>query len=150
MFCFLPWPSWAVIFYAHGNLLSHVSPPDWRHSMGNCSVKSSCTCNEWHHLLWPFYLALKWLPSLENRNKTHCFLPHSKLCRIFTLLTGPGRCSASVDPQNGMHRKSHLALWRSTGWLTPPMPELDERGTSRLSSFSDSCLSTPVSVLTFP
>lgn len=65
-------------------------------------------------------------------------------------LTSSERRSTSADPQSGMERKSHLVLRRSSGWLTPPLPEPDERGTSLLSSFSSSCLSTLSSVLTFP
>lgn len=154
-FSFIRWLSRAVlcnILCPRELSVSHVSPPDWRHSIGNCRVKSSCTHNEWRcHLLWLF--TESWndcLARLENRNKTQCFLLDSKPGRISMHLTSPERRSTSVDPQSGMERKSHLALWRSTGWLTPLLPEPDERGTSLLSSFSNSCLSAPFSLLTFP
>lgn len=96
-------------------------------------------------------VVLKWAPSLENWNKTQQSLPDSKLCRISMHLTSHERCLTSVDPQSGMGRKTHLALWCSTGWLSPPLCLSQTRGEmSRLSSLSASRLSAPFSVLTFP
>lgn len=103
----------------------------------------------WHSNLWPLTCSrnecLAWKTEIK----------HSRSCLTVSCVGFPctwryERCFTSADPQSETGRKSHLALWCSTGWLTAPLPEPDESETSHLSSFSASRLSAPFSELTFP
>lgn len=147
---FLRWLSWSVIFRALGNFQSVM----FHHQTG-CTpwaiarVRSSCAGNEWFLGLFTQYCNHCLAQKSGKKNSISSMAVYI-LCRISMHLTSSERRSTSTDPQSGMERKSHLVLRRSSGWLTPPLPEPDERGTSLLSSFSSSCLSTLSSVLTFP
>lgn len=91
----------SVIFFASGNLVFHVSPPDWRHSIP-AIVKREVHALKCHrHLLWPFCSVLNWLSNLEDQNK-----PNNHLCRVSVHLDSPERPSSSVDLRTGMGREN--------------------------------------------